>query len=55
MNVEDYKIVEFDKYCDTCVHKDVSEDDEPCFCCLLSPVNLNSIKPVNYEEKEVIK
>jgi hypothetical protein len=51
MGNNDYKIVEFDKYCDTCKHKEVSEDDEPCFCCLLNPVNLNSIKPVNYEEK----
>ena len=51
MNDDEYKIVEFDKYCNSCMHSAVDEDDEPCFCCLLNVVNLNSIKPVAYETK----
>lgn len=45
------KIVEFDKYCKTCVHKDVKEKDEPCYSCLDEPANLHSHKPVKYEAK----
>lgn len=46
-----YKIVEFDKYCDNCKHKDLNDDLEPCNECLTNPVNENSKKPINFEEK----
>lgn len=46
------KIVEFDKYCKTCKWKDTDDNLDPCNECLANPVNENSKKPVNYEEKE---
>lgn len=47
----DYKIVEFEKYCSKCKHKDVKEEDKPCDECLNNPVNFHSHKPVKFEEK----
>ena len=46
-----YKEVYFDQYCKTCKHKDVAEEKDPCHGCLSEPTNLNSHKPVNWEEK----
>lgn len=48
----EYKEVYFDKYCDTCVHKDEEPlEDTPCDKCLTNTVNLYSHKPTEYEEK----
>lgn len=47
----DYKEVYFDKYCKTCKHKDLKEEEFPCDICLEEPTNLNSHKPVKWEEK----
>lgn len=46
------KIIEFDKYCKTCIFKDVKdiEGEDPCNDCLSNPVNTNSKKPINYKE-----
>lgn len=41
-------IVEFDKYCETCQHKDLAETEQPCNECLEHPVNHNSHKPYCY-------
>ena len=46
------KIVEFEKYCKTCKHKDVASKDGPCYECLDEPVNLYSHKPVKWEEDD---
>lgn len=46
------KIVEFDKFCKTCKHKDLDEKFDPCYECLHNPVNIGSIKPYKYEEDE---
>lgn len=46
----DYKIVHFDKYCDTCKHKATAENKKPCHECLNNPTNIDSHKPVNWEE-----
>ena len=46
-----YKMVEFDKYCKTCKHSEVKDNEEPCDECLDNPVNVNSHRPVNWEEK----
>lgn len=43
-----YKEVYFEKYCQTCVHKELNEKDAPCDECLSNPTNLYSHKPVNY-------
>ena len=51
MNEDHMKMVEFDKYCETCRHK--NENDEyksRCDQCLSEPMNYESIKPVKYEE-----
>lgn len=49
-----YTFVEFEKYCKNCKHNSVDDikGEEPCNECLSNPVNLNSKKPVKYEEKE---
>lgn len=45
-------IVEFEKYCKTCKHKDLEGFYDPCNDCLDNPVNVNSEKPMYYEEDE---
>ena len=47
-----YKLVNFKKYCETCEHKNVNEVKDPCNECLENPANLNSEKPVCYKEKK---
>lgn len=49
---EAYKEVHFHEYCESCVHKQLKDIEEPCNECLDNPVNLYSHKPVKYEEKE---
>lgn len=46
------KEVYFDKYCSTCKHEKVSEQDDPCYDCLNHFTNTYSHKPINWEEKE---
>lgn len=51
METEIYKEVYFDKYCKTCKHEKLKEEDDPCDECLENPVNTYSHKPVRWEEK----
>ena len=44
-------LVYFGKYCKTCKHEKLEENEPPCDECLEHPINLNSHKPVNYEDK----
>ena len=44
--------VEFDKYCKTCKHESLKENEPPCDECLEHPVNLDSHKPYRYEPKD---
>lgn len=44
------KEVYFDKYCKTCIHRDLPESENPCHECLQNPSNVNSHKPVNHKE-----
>lgn len=46
------KFVRFDRFCGSCKHADLSEHEEPCDDCLTHPTNIDSHKPVKYEEKE---
>lgn len=51
----EYKEVRFDLYCEKCEHKDEPVDgtwENVCGRCLDEPVNLHSVKPVNFKEKE---
>ena len=41
--------VRFDKYCKTCKHEKLEENEPPCDECLEHPVNLHSHKPVCHE------
>lgn len=47
-----YKEVYFDKYCPTCKYKDLKESEDPCYECLDEPGNVDSHKPVKWEESE---
>lgn len=49
--MDEYKEVYFDKYCKTCKYKKKKDTEEPCDECLDNPINLNSHRPVNWEEK----
>lgn len=44
------KEVQFYKYCPKCKYRDVEAVEEPCNTCLSNPVNINSRKPVKFEE-----
>lgn len=45
------KEVYFYEHCKTCKYQNKSETDEPCNDCLSNPINTDSHKPVNWEEK----
>ena len=49
---EDLREVEFWRYCETCEHKDLDENKEPCEGCLEEPWNEYTSKPINWKEKE---
>lgn len=44
------KEVRFDIYCKKCIHKNLKEEDDPCWDCLKESVNVYSKKPVNFKE-----
>lgn len=48
------KMVEFDKYCESCEYfkKDDTKGEEPCCTCLGETFNANSKKPMYYKKKE---
>lgn len=48
----EYKEVYFHQYCKTCKNEKLTEQDETCNYCLDHPINLQSNKPVNWEEKK---
>ena len=47
------KIVQFDKYCEKCIHYDKDQSEFPCDDCLSNPTNINSNKPIYFKEKEI--
>ena len=47
---EDYREVDFHKYCDTCKHRNLDEVKDPCNECLSEPINLYTDKPTKWEE-----
>lgn len=46
-----YKIVFFERYCNSCKYEKRDEGEDPCRNCLNSPVNEHSHKPVEYRKK----
>ena len=51
---DNYKEVYFHEYCKLCKHEKVANEDDPCTGCLENPYNINSHKPVNWEEKNEV-
>lgn len=47
---DQYFEVYFDQYCNKCKYKNCTKYEDPCEECLDNPVNLNSHKPINFEE-----
>lgn len=54
-NVNDDKIVRYDRYCKTCKHWKLDQAEEPCNECLDTPTNYHSRKPVKYEPATTAK
>lgn len=52
MDEQQYKLVDFKKYCEKCKHFKKKEVEEPCDECLENPVNLFSHKPTKFEEPD---
>ena len=50
------KFVEFERYCYRCAHYDEDEADpkSKCYGCLDEPVNIDSHKPVNFKERDIL-
>lgn len=44
------KEVYFGEWCPKCMHYTKGETDDPCWDCLNEASNIESHKPVNYEE-----
>lgn len=49
---DEFKIVDFYTYCDTCKYKNNPEVDEPCNDCLTIPARSHSHKPEYYNGNE---
>lgn len=45
------KEVRFDLYCNNCKSYEQKEEEDPCDECLATPVNVDSVKPINFKEK----
>lgn len=50
--MNDTKEVYFHLWCQTCKHSGADEEDKHCSECLNYSMNIDSHKPVNWEEKE---
>ncbi len=51
MNDGKTKFVDFDKYCKTCKHQKLKEEQPPCDECLEYATNEYSHRPVKWEAK----
>lgn len=47
-----YREVDFQKYCKTCKNEKLEEKKDPCCECLDYGYNTESVKPVNWKEKD---
>lgn len=50
MDPLNYKEVYFAEYCPRCVNWEKDQNEQPCEHCLGEPSNINSHKPVDFEE-----
>lgn len=44
-----YKEVRFDKYCQSCVHRDLVGSSEPCNSCIAMPMRYGTEVPYKYK------
>lgn len=53
-NTENWKHINFELWCPSCIHQDEEESDPylKCHDCLEEGARINSQKPVNYKKKE---
>ena len=51
LSPEHTKFVDYVQFCPLCKNEKTKETEDPCNECLTTPVNLGSIKPINFEEK----
>lgn len=51
VNDDEYLLVDFEKFCDKCIHNKKKENEQPCCECLEHATNLHSHKPVRFEKK----
>ena len=49
--IGDLKEVFYDKFCHKCVHEKLAENEEPCCDCLNEPGNVDSHRPIYFEQK----
>lgn len=47
-----YKEVRYDLYCKKCKYYEKSVFEDPCNECLDEPCNINTHRPIKFEEKE---
>lgn len=50
--MNDTKEVYFHLWCPTCEHSGINEKESPCTECLAVPMNIDSHKPIRWEEKK---
>lgn len=48
----DDKIVEFEKYCQTCKYKETAEEDDPCRDCLCIVAKTDNRRPEFWRPSE---
>ena len=50
--MNDTKEVHFWFWCPTCKHFEKNQGDDPCNECLAVPMNIDSTKPIRWDEKD---
>lgn len=48
---ERYKIIEFEKFCGMCIHRDDPENSDACEECLNEPARYETHTPLNFESR----
>lgn len=51
--MDDYKEVNFSKYCDLCVYREKKDYESPCNECLEEGMREGTEKPLYFEERKV--
>ena len=49
--MNDERIVDFEKYCKICKYEKLAEIEDPCDECLNNPSNIDSRKPISFQDK----